>query len=78
VKNVLIAFAAASALALVSLPAQASLFTATMLGSNENPVNASTAFGFTKIILNDVADTLQVDVTWSGLTGGLPAAAYGL
>ena len=51
-------------------------FTADMLGSNENPANASPATGFTDVIFDNVANTMQVDVTWDGLVGGNPAAAH--
>ncbi len=68
---------AAAALLLVSLPAQAlPYFSASMSGLNEVPANASTATGFTRIYLNQGANTLQVFVTYSGLTGGTPAAAH--
>ena len=72
------AFAAVVAFALVSVPAQAIpfLFSAHMSGLNEVPPNASTATGFTKVILDEGANTLQVDVNWAGLTGGTPAAAH--
>ena len=72
------ALAAAAALALISVPAQAIpfLFSAHMSGLNEVPPNASTATGFTQVILNQAANTLEVDVTWSGLTGGTASAAH--
>src|SRR5258706_7805432 len=68
---------AATALALVSLPAQAlPYFSATMSGLNEVPPNASNAAGFTRVYLNQGANTLQVFVNYSGLTGGTPSAAH--
>jgi len=69
---------AAAALVLVSLPAQAIpfLFTAHMSGLNEVPPNASTATGFTKVILNQSANTIQVFVDYSGLIGGTASAAH--
>src|SRR6266568_4947180 len=68
---------AAAALVLVSLPAQAIpfLFTAHMSGLNEVPPNASTATGFTKVILNQSANTIQVFVDYSGLIGGTASGA---
>src|SRR5258705_13741238 len=70
--------AAAAAFVLLSAPAQAIpyLFSAHMSGLNENPTNASPATGFTKVILNQAANSLQVDVNWAGLIGGNPAAAH--
>ncbi|HYK81013.1 MAG TPA: CHRD domain-containing protein [Micropepsaceae bacterium] len=67
-----------SVLLLGSVPAQAIpyLFSAHMSGLNEVPANASTATGFTKVILDQGANTLEVDVTWSGLTGGTASAAH--
>src|SRR5258705_2740229 len=68
---------AATALALVSLPAQAlPYFSATMTGLNEVPPNASPATGFTRVYLNQGANSLQVFVNYSGLTGGTPSAAH--
>jgi hypothetical protein len=45
------------------------VFTATLSGANENPANASLGTGFATVILDQAANTLQVDVTFSGLTG---------
>ena len=69
---------AAAALVLVSLPAQAIpfLFSAHMSGLNEVPPNASTATGFTGVILNQGTNTIQVFVNYSGLIGGTPSAAH--
>jgi hypothetical protein len=68
---------AAAALALVSLPAQAlPSFTATMKGLSEVPPNASPATGFTRVVLNQGAHTIDVFVNWSGLIGGNPSAAH--
>jgi hypothetical protein len=54
--------------------ASASIYTDTMLGSNEVPPNASTATGFT--VVSITGNTMQVQVDWFGLTGGNPAAAH--
>src|ERR1700720_150024 len=71
------ALAAGAALALFSMPAKAlPFFTANMTGLNGVPPNASTATGFTKVILNQGAHSIQVFVNWSGLIGGTPAAAH--
>ena len=50
------------------------IFTATLLGSNEVPSNASTATGFITVTLT--GDNLFVDETFSGLIGGPAAAAH--
>ena len=50
------------------------IFTADMNGATEVPSNPSTASGFIEVTVN--ADTLQVDLTYTGLTGGPPAAAH--
>jgi len=61
-------------LGLVSTAVHASTFAGVMLGSNEVPPNGSPAVGFTTATIT--GDILDVDVSWSGLTGGLPAAAH--
>ena len=63
-------------LALVSLlilPAPAAhadqmTFIANLSGANENPANASPGTGLATIVLDPVAQTLQVNATFSGLT----------
>lgn len=61
---------------LVNTPALASPFTihAVMAGTNEVPPNASPATGTIDVTLN--GDLLTVDLTFSGLIGGNPAAAH--
>jgi hypothetical protein len=44
-------------------------FTATLSGANENPANASLGTGFATVMVDQAANTLQVDVTFSGLIG---------
>ena len=61
------------ALAPLSLRA-GTIYTTTLLGSNEVPPNASTATGFATVTLT--GDSLTVDETFSGLTGGTAAAAH--
>jgi hypothetical protein len=46
----------------------------TLLGANEVPPNLSTATGEADITI--VGDTLNVDMIWSGLIGGVPSAAH--
>lgn len=65
---------AAAATAIPLAPASANaIFTATMLGSNENPANASTAIGQALVTLHDDNNTLDVQIIFSGLSA--PAAA---
>jgi len=52
------------------------VFTGTMAGTNEIPANSSSASGFTSVSINDSLTLMTVHVEWSGLTGGLPAAAH--
>jgi hypothetical protein len=63
---------------LQAAPANATIinFAAELLGSTENPVNASTATGSIFVTLDDVLDTLTVHETFSGLTGGIASGAH--
>ncbi len=63
-------------MALVSLPAHATLitFTAHLDASQQVPTNSSTATGFGTVVLDDVADMMKVDMSWQGLTGPAIAA----
>lgn len=58
-------------LALAAGPSQAALygFEAILSGLNESPANASPATGYGFITFDDVAKTMQVDVTFDGLLG---------
>src|SRR4051794_1237143 len=51
-------------------PAQAALinFNATLTGSQEVPPTGSAGTGFSTVVLNDVADTITVNTSFSGLT----------
>lgn len=55
---------------LVATPVSATTITfqAAMLGANEVPANGSTATGFVTVVLDTVAQTLHVDLTFAGLT----------
>lgn len=61
---------------LAAAPAQAGLltYTATLGGANEAPPNASPATGLATVVIDDVADTMSVAITWSGLSGTTTAA----
>ena len=49
-------------------------FTADLLGSNEVPPTGSPGTGFATVVLDPQANTIQVNVTFSGLTTGTTAA----
>lgn len=65
----------AAALAVVSTPASATVFivTGTLSGLNSVPANASTASGSYTVTLDDVANSVAVALTFTGLT--TPASA---
>ena len=42
-------------------------FTATLSGANENPATGSPGTGFATVLLDDIANTMQVNVTFSDL-----------
>jgi hypothetical protein len=73
-----IAAAAAAAFLAGAGAAHAHIFTfdTFLAGTEEVPANASPATGFTLVTLDDVADTLTVDETWTGLIGGNASAAH--
>jgi hypothetical protein len=60
-----------SGAALCALATQASasivIYDATLLGSSESPANASPGTGFAQVTIDNVADTMNVIVTFSGL-----------
>jgi hypothetical protein len=49
-------------------------YTAVLNGASENPVNASPGTGTTTVIVDDVANTLQVTVDFQGLLGTTTAS----
>jgi CHRD domain len=49
-------------------------FTAILAGANENPMVASPGTGLATVILDAAAQTLQINVTFSGLTSNVTAA----
>src|SRR5262245_35638856 len=49
-------------------------FEANLTGGAEIPPNASTATGFTTVVLDTIAQTLHVQVTFSGLGSGTTAS----
>jgi hypothetical protein len=50
------------------------VFHADLSGLNENPPNASAGTGLGVFTIDDVLDTMQVDITFSGLTGTTTAS----
>jgi len=65
-------------LLLVPAGAQASVITyhVTLDGSQSVPVNVTTAFGSATVIVDDVANTVSVDLSFTGLIGGGASAAH--
>lgn len=60
---------------LAAAPAHAvSVYTGTMSGANEVPPNDSDATGFSTVTVD--GNSLTVEMSWSGLEGGPPAAAH--
>ena len=66
----------AAAVAAIGVPAQAALITfdAFLSGLAEVPPNASPASGFGQVVLNNVANTITVDLNWNGLVASATAA----
>lgn len=73
-KHHLIRLIATTALCASLLPAAIVVRTGTMSGSQEVPANASTASGSSVVTLDDVMDTLRVQLTFTGLTVNATAA----
>jgi len=70
-------FAAAMAIAIAATPAAYAdtiTFTTILSGANEIPPAASAGTGTATIVLNTTANTLFVNVTFSGLTGTTTAS----
>lgn len=59
---------------LANATANAQFYVANLDGPSENPANASPGTGFAQVTLDLVLHTLQIDVTFSGLTGTTTAA----
>lgn len=69
-RSMLLAALASIAL-LVTGASHASLyhFDVTLLGTNENPPNASPGFGLAQVVVDDIGMTMALDVTFAGLLG---------
>jgi CHRD domain len=77
--NRLFAIAAGSlALLLTSTPAAAVtiVYNVSLSGTESVPVNATTAFGTATVTVDDVADTVGVVLSFTGLIGGNASAAH--
>jgi len=75
-KNYLRALAVPLFLSLAAANSHATIFNyaANLDGPSESPPNASPGTGFALVRYDDVAHTLLVDFSWSGLTGGTTAS----
>src|SRR5436190_4741531 len=51
-----------------------STFDANLLGTSENPPNASPGTGFGQVVLNAAQTQITCDENWSGLTSGATAS----
>jgi hypothetical protein len=52
------------------------VYNVTLSGNQSVPVNVTTAFGSATVTVDDVADTVSVILSWTGLIGGPPSAAH--
>ncbi|HTM11882.1 MAG TPA: CHRD domain-containing protein [Bryobacteraceae bacterium] len=67
-------FFSAMLLAGAQLSASTILYTANLSGANENPPTGSPGTGFAVVTIDTVAQTMEVNVTFQGLTSGDTAA----
>jgi hypothetical protein len=58
----------------LALPAEAAIYSANLAGGNENPATPSAGTGNTTVTLDTTTHTLQVVVSFSGLTSGTTAS----
>ena len=72
-RSLLCAALAAAALALSST-AHALTYVATLTGPGESPPNASPGVGAATVLIDTLANTMEVQVTFSGLTGTTTAS----
>jgi len=75
-KRTIATLAFLSGIAAIALPAQAALidFTASLDGAQQVPPAASTGTGSGSVVLDTVADTITVNLSFQGLTGPALAA----
>ncbi|MEP6685273.1 MAG: CHRD domain-containing protein [Verrucomicrobiota bacterium] len=72
--SLILSLAVAATLLWANSTTQAQTYVANLDGPSESPPNASPGTGFATITLNLALHTLQIDVTFSGLTGTTSAA----
>jgi hypothetical protein len=73
-KLALVLAVSAAALLTPSVINASTIFVANLNGASEVPANASPAFGFGTVVLNDTEDQITVDLSWTGLTAPADAA----
>src|SRR5437016_1897480 len=64
----------AATLAFAAPASEAQVFTASLSGPNESPANASPGIGSAIVTLNPLANTMRVQVSFSGLLGTTTAS----
>lgn len=50
------------------------IYSASLTGPNESPANASPGTGISFVTINDVANTMRVEISFTGLTGNTSAS----
>lgn len=77
-RRILALAACTAGLALASAPAAALVivYNVTLSGTESVPSNTSTAFGSATVTVDDVANTVGVVMSFTGLTGGNASAAH--
>jgi hypothetical protein len=75
-KRLLLLLALAASTLVIAPCTQATVlnYTALLNGPNESPANASPGTGFATIVIDDVLDTMQLNLTFANLIGATTAA----
>src|SRR6266404_6997744 len=75
-KNGFLRFISVAALCALATQASAAILIsdAALSGPTESPPNASPGTGFAEVTVNDIADTMRVQVTFSGLVAATTAS----
>jgi hypothetical protein len=75
-KNGFLGFISAAALCVLATQATAAILTydAALSGPSEAPPNASPGTGFAEVMIDTIANTMRVEVTFSGLSGTTTAS----
>jgi hypothetical protein len=75
IKNSVRALSLAAALTCANAAQAAiNIYSATLTGPNESPPNASPGTGFATVTIDDILNTMRVQVSFSGLTGTTTAS----